>query len=210
FASVPREYIIARELEPTIRKQVWTKIGDLTDKAERGEISTEEELTRQTDAAFEEGQGRLQEYYASYENAVRQRAGTAQMLSRISPASLFEYASEEIAGTGLQREQRFLSDVRAYSRVYDSYVLEKTGKLVGSSMWAFGMLTDLFGKRVYIHSPRAEEYKGDKSDFPHFAESPHSVGDGIRAALPDFVGLLIWNIILALLAAVSIRRTDVR
>ena len=115
-----------------------------------------------------------------------------------------------IAGTGLHREQRFLNDVRDYSRAYDSYVLEKRGKLVGSSMWAFGMLTDLFGKRVYIHSPRAEEYEGDNSDFPHFAESPHSIGDGIRAALPDLAGLLVWNIILALLAAGSIWRTDVR
>ena len=61
-----------------------------------------------------------------------------------------------------------------------------------------------------LHAPRPEEYRGDKSDFPQFAERRQGLGAGIKGALFDLAGLLVWNIILAGLAFSAFLRTDVR
>ncbi|HTS00772.1 MAG TPA: DUF3526 domain-containing protein, partial [Bacteroidota bacterium] len=156
------------------------------------------------------GQEQLQAYYESYERAVRQRAGTVRELSRISPSALMQYAGEEVAGTGLPHEARFLGDVHAYSAAFDGYVLRKTGTLVGTSYWSFGTMIELNGKSVFIHSPQPLEYRGNTSDFPRFAESPRRSAEGLLGALPDVAGLLAWNIVLALLAFGTIQRMDVR
>ena len=209
-SDIPSEFSIAKELGPSIQKQIWSKIGILRGMAEKGEIKTEEELKRRTDQAFAEGQQSLISYYDSYEKAIRGRAAVARTLSRLSPTALFEYAAEDITGTGIHREERFLREARAYSEVYDRYILGKTGKLVGTSGWAFGTFIDVNGKGVFIGSPRPEEYSGDKSDFPRFAERPQPAAEGIQEALMDSAGLILWNVVLAMLAFGAVMRSDVR
>jgi ABC-type transport system involved in multi-copper enzyme maturation permease subunit len=210
ISDIPSEFSIAKELGPSIQKEVWSKIGILSKMAEKGEIKTEEELKRRTDQAFGEGQQSLISFYDSYEKALLGRAAVARMLSRLSPTALFEYATEDIAGTGIHREERFLREARAYSEVYDRYILSKTGKLVGTSGWAFGTFIEVNGKGVFIGSPRAEEYRGDTSDFPRFVESPRPLGEGVQKAIMDAAGLLLWNIVLAGAALGAIMRSDVR
>jgi len=210
FSKIPSEYQMAKREEPMIKQQVWARIDEIREKAGRGEIKTEEELKKETDRAFEEGQEGINSHYKNYENAMKQRAATAQNMSRISPTALFQYASENISQTGVKSEEHFIEDINNYADIYDNYILKKVGKLVGTSSWQFSSTIEVNGKSVNIESPNPVEYQGDKSDFPHFVESQTSLARSLRDALFDIAGLIVWNLILASLAFSAFLRADVR
>lgn len=210
LAKVPSEFQTAKLVGPMIQQQVWAKIDKIKERVNKGELSTEEEVKQETDSAFNEGQDELIKHYKSYEDAMKQRSRMAQSLSRLSPTALFQYGSEDIAQSGTKSEEQFLKDVRNYARVYDDYILEKVGKLVGTSGWSFSTSMMINGKSVYIGSPRPEEYQGDKSDFPRFTETQPSLVHSLREALLDLAGLILWNLVLAMLAFSVFLRTDVR
>jgi ABC-type transport system involved in multi-copper enzyme maturation permease subunit len=210
FSTVPSEYKIAKEVMPVIQQEVFDKIGKIRDRVNNGEIKTEEEIKLQADMAFDEGQEELIRHNESYFNAMKERADLAQNISRLSPTSLFQYASEGIAESGQKLEEKFISDAKEYGKVYDDYILEKMGKVVGVSNWSFGTNMMLNGKSIGVNSPRPQEYRGDKSDFPQFKESQSSILESINDALADLTGLVLWNIILAAGAFLAILKSDVR
>jgi ABC-type transport system involved in multi-copper enzyme maturation permease subunit len=210
FSKVPSEYEIANQVGPMIQKQVWERIDQIRKKVEQGEIKSEEQLKQETDAAFEQGQQDLAGHYQNYEAAMKQRASLARNLSRISPTALFQFASESVAQTGVNQEAQFQNDARNYSAIYDNYILKKVGKVVATSPWSFSTNIELDGKSIYIGSPHPEEYQGDKSDFPRFEESQPSIMRSLRNALLDLSGLILWNLVLAVLAFGAFIRSDVR
>lgn len=210
FSKVPSEYEIANQVGPMIQKQVWERIDQIRKKVEQGEIKSEQQLKQETDAAFEQGQQDLAGHYQNYEAAMNQRASLARNLSRISPTALFQFASENIAQTGVNQEEQFQNDARNYSAVYDNYILKKIGKVVATSPWSFSTNIELNGKPIYIGSPFPEEYQGDKSDFPRFEKSHLSIIRSLRNALLDLSGLILWNLMLAVLAFAAFIRGDVR
>ena len=53
-------------------------------------------------------------------------------------------------------------------------------------------------------------YDGDKSDFPGFDYHAASLGDIVHESLPDIVGLILWNLVLALNGLYVFMRADVR
>jgi hypothetical protein len=124
--------------------------------------------------------------------------------------ALFQFAAEDIAASGPHREEGFGEDIRSFSRIFDAYVLKKTGKLVGQSNWKISSSVKLGGKTIDVHSPEPEAYQGDMSDFPKFVEHAPRLGDGLKNALGDIAGLLLWNIVLAFLAFAVFLRADVR
>jgi ABC-type transport system involved in multi-copper enzyme maturation permease subunit len=210
FSVVPSEYKIAKEVMPMIQQQIWAKIEKIRASVNNGEIKTEEEINRQADKAFDEGQEELIRHNESYLNAMSERANLAKRISRFSPTSLFQYASENLVESGQKKEDKFINDAKEYGRVYDDYILAKMGKIVGVSQWSFGTNMILNGKSVPVHSPRPLEYQGDKSDFPQFKESQPSILENISDALIDLIGLVVWNIIFAVGALLAILKSDVR
>lgn len=210
FSKVPSEYDTANQIGPLIQKQVWEGITKIRGQVEQGEIKTEEELKKLTDEAFEQGQQDLAKHYKNYNDAMKQRAMMARNLSRISPTALFQFASENIAETGLIQEEQFEKDARNYSAIYDDYILKKVGKVVGTSPWSFSTNIMLDGKSIYIGSPHPEEYTGEKSDFPRFEERKPSIGRSLKNALLDLAGLILWNLVLAVLAFAAFIRCDIR
>ena len=210
FSEVPSEYETANQVGPMIQKQVWERIETIRKRVQQGEIKTEQELKELTDEAFEQGQQDLASHYKSYNDAMKQRARMARNLSRISPTALFQFASENIAQTGLIQEEQFEKDSQNYSAIYDDYILKKVGKVVGTSPWNFGTGIELNGKPIHIGSPRPEEYNGDKSDFPRFEESKPSIVRSLKNALLDLAGLILWNLVLAVLAFAAFIRCDIR
>ncbi len=210
FSKVPSEYETANQIGPLIQKQVWEGITKIREQVDQGKIKTEEELKRLTDEAFEQGQQDLAKHYKSYNDAMKQRAMMARNLARISPTALFQFASESIAQAGLIQEERFEKDARNYSSIYDDYILKKVGRVVGTSPWSFSTNIELNGKSIYIGSPQPEEYNGDKSDFPKFEESKPSIVRSLKNALLDLAGLILWNLVLAVLAFVAFIRCDIR
>jgi ABC-type transport system involved in multi-copper enzyme maturation permease subunit len=210
LSSSASEIQTAKMFEPMVQKEVWAKIDDIRNRASSGTFKSEDEIKAATDKAFEDGQDKVNQFYDNYDKAQRSRADTAKALSRLSPAALFQYAAEDIVQTGDSGEEEFLKQVRAYSRVYDQYVLKKTGKLVQTSRWSFSTDFVFQGKKIDIHSPRPEPFRGDTSDFPKFAEQRSSLGEGLKNALGDLAGLIVWNILLAGLAFAVFLRADVR
>jgi ABC-type transport system involved in multi-copper enzyme maturation permease subunit len=210
LARVPSEYQTARRVSSILREQVWGRIEKVKGRVKNGELTAEEAIKRETDSAFEKGQEDVRNHYALYENAMKRRASVARNLSRLSPTALFQFASESLADTGPRREERFLRDAETHSAIYDSYILEKVGRLVGTSYWSFSMDIIVNGKPVYISSPSPEEYQGDKSDFPRFVESRPNLAGNMQEAFLDLAGLSLWNLILATLAFWAIWRCDVR
>jgi ABC-type transport system involved in multi-copper enzyme maturation permease subunit len=210
LSAAPREIQTAKMFEPMIQKEVWAKINEIGVNAGRGEYKTEEDVKEATDLAFEEGQVKVVQFYENFERADRARNAKAKNLSRLSPAALFQYASEDIVRSGDSGEQDFLRQVREYSRVYDAYIQKKLGRVIETSEWSFSTTLTFNGKNIKIDSPRPREYTGDKSDFPNFAEQRPSLAGGFKNALGDLAGLVIWNILLAGLAFSAFNRTDVR
>jgi ABC-type transport system involved in multi-copper enzyme maturation permease subunit len=210
LTDVPSEYQTARQVSSVLKEQVWGRIEKVKERIKRGELTTEEAIKAQTDQAFEEGQKDVRNHYAVYENAMKQRANTARSFSRLSPTALFQFASESLADTGPKREERFLRDAQAYSAIYDSYILQKLGRLVGVSHWSFSTSVTVNDKHFYISSPHPEEYQGDKTDFPRFTESSPNLAYNVQQAALDLAGLAIWNLVLAMLAFAAISRCDVR
>jgi ABC-type transport system involved in multi-copper enzyme maturation permease subunit len=210
LTSAPSEFQTARQVGPMLKEQVWARIDKVMERIINGELTTDEAVKKETDKAFEEGQEEVRKHYAVYENAMKRRANAARNLSRLSPTALFQFASESLADTGPRREERFLKDTKAYSAIYDSYILEKVGQLVGASQWSFGRSVSVNEKYFHIRSPYPQEYQGDKSDFPHFAESSPNLAGNMQEALLDLAGLSLWNLILAMLAFWAISRCDVR
>jgi ABC-type transport system involved in multi-copper enzyme maturation permease subunit len=210
LSTAPREIQTARMFAPMVEKEIWAKIDEIRARAGRGEYKTEKELKEATDRAYEEGQVKVNQFEENYQRAEKARAAKAKNVSRLSPFSLLQYAAEDIVQTGDDSEEHFLSQIREYSRVYDQYILKKLGRVVQTSNSSFSTTIALNGKEVRIDSPEAQEFEGDKSDFPVFAERGPSVSAGIKGALGDLGGLVLWNIILAGLAFGVFIRADVR
>ncbi|MHC4204462.1 MAG: ABC transporter permease subunit [Planctomycetota bacterium] len=210
LTDVPSEYQTAKEVSSILKEQVWGRIDKVKERVKRGELTTEEAIKAETDRAFEEGQKKVRNHYAVYDNAMKRRANMARTLSRLSPTGMFQFASESLADTGPRREERFLKDAKTYSETYDNYILEKLGRLVGVSHWSFSTSMTVNGKHIYISSPHPEEYQGDKSDFPQFAENSPNLAYNVQEAALDLAGLSVWNLVFAGLAFWAISRCDVR
>ncbi len=210
LTSVPSEYQTARQVGPMLQEQVWGRINQVIERIKNGELTTDEAIKREADKAFEEGQEDVRKHYAVYENAMKRRANAARNLSRLSPTAQFQFASESLADTGPRCEERFEKDAKVYSSIYYSYILEMVVQLVGTSQWSFGTSITVNEKYFHIRSPYPQEYQGDKSDFPHFAESSPNLAGNMQEALLDLAGLSLWNLILAMLAFWAISRCDVR
>jgi len=210
LTSVPSEFQTARQVGPILQEQVWARIDKVRERIKNGELAIEEAIKKETDRAFEKGQEDVRNHYAVYENAMKRRSNVARNLSRLSPTALFQFASESLADTGPRREERFLKDAKTYSDIYDSYILQKVGKLVGTSYWSFSTSVTVNGKHIHISSPYPQEYQGDKSDFPHFDESSSNLPGNIQEAFLDLAVLSMWNLVLAVLAFWAISRCDVR
>ena len=201
---------MARMVGPLIQKQVFDRIKAILARAEKGEFPSAAQMKQEGDKAYDEGQKDLVRHYENYEAAMKQRAGVARALSRLSPTGLFQFALEDIVRAGNSREEDFVRDARNYSQQYDEYILKKVGRLVRTSNFSFAVSADVKGEMVLLHSPSPQEYTGDKSDFPRFQESQPSLMQGVRNAMLDMAGLLVWVTILAVLAFMSFLRTDVR
>jgi ABC-type transport system involved in multi-copper enzyme maturation permease subunit len=210
LARVPSEYQTAKRVSSILQEQIWARIDKVRERIKKGELTDEATIKKETNSAYEKGQEDVRNHYALYENAMKRRADVARNLSRLSPTGLFQFASESLADTGPRREERFLNDADAYSDIYDNYILEKVGRLVGTSHWSFGTGVTVNGKYIDISSPHPEEYQGDKSDFPQFVESNPNLAHNVQEAALDLAGLSLWNLVFAGLAFWAIWRCDVR
>ena len=148
--------------------------------------------------AFEVADAKVREYDIYRDSMVRQ-VQVARRLTRISPTSVFQYASEEVAGSGLPHYVRFLSQARRYRMALRECLL---------GYYPF----DRYHPFVWSRENQ-EKARGIQVDFeriPKFGDLHVRAGEALREASWDIVLLFLFGVAFFLAAYVSFLRCDVR
>lgn len=191
-------------------REMWKTAGsgEIDRQIESGAIQTEEGLRKATlkmmnrliDLSIQQIEQRNQSILA--------KRAHARQLASISPAALYQYANESLANTGFIVQRRFLRAVKNYYSIYEDYVRAKVGEIVKTSGWGFSQSRNFKGKNISIGSPVPKMYSGDMSDFPRFTEPAISIRESLNFF--NLTALLLWNLLLFLLAFLSLLRQDIR
>ena len=184
---------------------------DFLQRVNNEEFETKEELIYEYQQYYIDVQKKYNMLLDDFRNSINQRIKLAHNLSRYSPVSLFQFASERIAGTGISREENFLEDVKGYSIIYDKFLKDKFGNLpLEVDFVGYRFSVNFKGEKIKVQSPRSPKREFDVADIPVFQEHKPSIALTLHDALLDLSGLLLWNIVLAMGAFLAFNRADVR
>jgi hypothetical protein len=207
-APVPREIDLAMEFSSDY---IFDNLEEFYKRAERGEFTSKETLIREHEQIYIDGQQNYNRQMNNHRNAINQRIHVSQNLSRFSPISLFQFAAECIAGTGIKQEENFLDDVKGYSVVYDNFIMNKIGKLpLSYNFVGRSFSIELKGEKVSLNPPLFRQRTFEDADVPVFQENAFSFSRTLHDAFLDIAGLLLWNLILAMAAFLAFNHADVR
>jgi hypothetical protein len=117
----------------------------------------------------------------------------AARMSRISPASVYTYASTELARTGFDRQDRFLAAARAYQRGFVQYFNEMMGKMIKQ--------TD---------REEADSMEFDLGELPALNFQEAGLADSWNSAKFDLLILFLLLICFFMIGYVGFVRSDVR
>jgi ABC-2 type transport system permease protein len=127
-------------------------------------------------------------------NRQRNMLDLSRHLSRLSPFSAMRYAAMNLAGTGLERDNRFRDAVDSYREEFIAFVYANAGK-------------ENVAQRVFSsEAPKALDLSG----LPEFRFQEEQLAPIVLRALPDLVILFMYSAIFFLLAFFSFRHYDAR
>ena len=115
----------------------------------------------------------------------------ATRISRISPASVYTYASTNLAGTGFDRQQNFTVAARAYQVGFMQYFGEVMGKMMRNQ-------------------EGADEIKFELDKLPALDFREASLADSWNSAMVDFLILFLLFACFFMIAYVGFIRSDIR
>ena len=119
----------------------------------------------------------------------------ARSLTRISPASIVEYAIESLAGTGFSRHLQFLDQVNRFAPQFRAFISE-TDAADAESPHIFGVKEGMSDKPVRFEAiPKFQDRVSLSSDF--------------NAAAVDVLLLILFGVVLFAGAYLSFLRVDV-
>jgi ABC-type transport system involved in multi-copper enzyme maturation permease subunit len=122
---------------------------------------------------------------------------TLRKINMVSPASLYEYASAAVAGTGIFHFTNFWTQARQYGNGFVSFVKQISGDKTPSSPFQFN-IRSITDKPV------------DFNAIPKFEEREIQPGERIKDALP-YLGLLaLYNLFLFAFVFYKFQTYDVR
>jgi ABC-type transport system involved in multi-copper enzyme maturation permease subunit len=115
----------------------------------------------------------------------------------VSPASLFEYASASIAGTGIAHFQDFWMQARQFGNGFIDFVKQISGEK-GTTSTSYINVGSIISKHI------------DFNSVPKFEEKDIKSGERIKNALP-YIGLLVlYNLLLFGIVFYKFQNYDVR
>lgn len=150
--------------------------------ATRADFLRSEDLRARVDAARWEALRRAHEQYR-----------LAQSFMRLSPFAAYDFAAAALAGTDLDR---FMDHLQASRRLDESLRAWQREKA-----------------RLYPHRELGQmdiPVPLDLSDLPAAVEAREPLGRTLRRILPDFVLLVVFNLVFMLAAQAAFQRYDVR
>jgi ABC-type transport system involved in multi-copper enzyme maturation permease subunit len=135
-----------------------------------------------------------------YDHYLQRKIAVVREIRQIyyfSPASLFEYGSSSIVGTGILRFQEFWLQARQFGVRFIDYVRGLSGEKAGTSAFYLDV-GSISSKPIEFNS------------IPRFEEKEISIGDRITDILP-FAGLLaLFNLFLLVIVLYRFQTYDVR
>ena len=181
------------------RRRVWEenyheRTGEEWWKSPEGREGRSLNLIRWRQWAQERTQPDYDRLDEAFQNLYNARQDLAVVLARVSPTFALKNATVRLAGTGLDRQRRFLS---VYARFRDQW----------SSWWRTTKDRDRLRKS---HPAKYGQHKWDISNIPIFTYRETWPEEDVRAALVDIGILGLWALFFFLGAYVALLRFDVR
>jgi len=143
--------------------------------------------------------GILDEMFAQYFRYMVAQVEAVRTISRISPTSVYRYACESLAGTGLPHLKEFFRQVRRYREEFLKFILDQDMADEESKH-----MVDPYGSQELFSSKPV-----NFEDIPKFTDREPSPSEALRSALWDVALLAIFNVVLFMLTFASFLRSDV-
>ena len=120
----------------------------------------------------------------------------ARQITRLSPASIYKYALESLAGTGLARHQRFVQQARRYRQQFINFIKSEDR-------------ADNESYHVYLVKEGLSQRPVAFNSIPKFSEQM-TLSTTLRGALLDLTLLVSLGLLLFMAASLAFLRSDIR
>lgn len=139
--------------------------------------------------------------FEDYMNKIVAQVRKGGSITRISPTALYQYASEAVAGTGVNRFWSLYQQLKRYKDELKVFLIAKDKEDPQSRH----LLTPSSQHRV-LFSAKAVDFNA----IPKFEEKEAGIGSSLKKALWDIAILAAMNLLLFLGVYVAFLRADVR
>jgi len=201
LSKAPSEQEFADSREQ-IEGSVWKLIGNVR----RKKLMTEETIGLEWTRLHKERSVMEKQLMEKYNNSLAAKEDRARNFARLSPAALFQFASESIIDNGFESQRRFYKAAENYRQGCEDYLLQN-GK--ERFIHYTRMVLPFFGRSFRILLLQRELPK-EAEDFPQFLERSASIPETLVDGFLEMILLILWNVLCLLLAYVSFLRYDVR
>ena len=137
--------------------------------------------------------------FDSYINQMVMQVNSGRNFTRISPTAIYQYVSEAIIGTGVDRFANLYTQIKRYKEILKNYILDKDKGDPDSPH----LLNEW-------HSVCISQKPVDFKSIPQFEERDLPLGASLHQAILDIGLLLLFNVVFFMGAFVSFLRYDVR
>ena len=136
-----------------------------------------------------------------YVNRCIAQVNLGRTITKISPASLYQNASEVLIGTGIARFRKIYNQLNRYKETLKNFLVEEDNKDPDSwHLLAEGTPPDILLSKKSV----------DFNAIPKFVELDSPMSEAVMSAVWDIFALILLNVCLFMAAYVSFLRCDVR
>lgn len=162
-------------------------------------VKVMEEYGKMQEEMFNEMKKRKDKIDADYEAKKAAQFMLASKISRISPASVYTFASTGMARTGFDRQERFLKSARVYQVGFVQYFNELMAQLLRRA-----------GQAGSSSEANLDEVKFDMSKLPALNFREATLSESWNTSIVDFLILFLLLTCFFMIAYIGFIRSDVR
>jgi ABC-type transport system involved in multi-copper enzyme maturation permease subunit len=134
------------------------------------------------------------------------QAKNGRYFTCISPAVIYQRASEAIVGVGMHRITDLCQQIRRYQENLREYIRSKDAEDSGSLHLLFQFPSDWVAENWHAISDKRVDFES----VPKFREQDVALGQSLKSAIWDIGLLALYNLVFFAAAFVSFLRYDVR
>jgi ABC-type transport system involved in multi-copper enzyme maturation permease subunit len=134
------------------------------------------------------------------------QAKTGRHFTRISPAVVYQRASEAVVGVGMNRITDLCRQIRRYQEGLREYIRSRDAEDSDSLHLLFQFPSDWVAENWHAISDERVEFE----NVPKFQEQDVALGQSLKSAVWDIGLLALYNLVFFAASFVSFQRYDVR